>query len=62
MGWKHIVVEGHCFFGKSEANDNIPKCCKNGPGILGFIASIREKGNKNVVNFLLMERHAQHLF
>ncbi len=34
MGWKHIVVEGYCFF-KSKEN-KIPEFCLKGPGNLGL--------------------------
>jgi len=51
MGWKHIVVEGHCFFGKSEANDNIPKCCKNGPGNIGIYCLDSGEGEQKRCKF-----------
>jgi len=44
MGWKHLVVEGHCFFGILETRDNIPKCCKNGPGHVGIYCLDSEEG------------------
>jgi hypothetical protein len=34
MGWKHIVVEGHCMHGIEE-EDSIPKNCLNSPGNVG---------------------------
>lgn len=37
MGWKHIVVEGYCFFESNKNKENkIPEFCINGPGSLGL--------------------------
>jgi len=37
MGWKHIVVEGYCFFNSDDNKENnIPKFCINGPDNLGL--------------------------
>lgn len=42
MGWKHLVLEAHCFYDHSEeidqeanVDDKIPHCCKFGQGKLG---------------------------
>jgi len=35
MGWKHIVVEGHCMFGLEE-NQELPKCCIGKPDDVGL--------------------------
>jgi hypothetical protein len=37
MGWKHVVVEGHCFYDVEENKpENIPQCCQYSPGNVGL--------------------------
>lgn len=37
MGWKHIVMEGYCFFHSDEEEDKkIPEFCINGPDDIGL--------------------------
>ncbi|MGE8033465.1 hypothetical protein [Lysinibacillus sp. NPDC093692] len=35
MSWTHIVLEGYCSFEENEGEE-IPKCCSEKPGILGY--------------------------
>lgn len=34
MAWNHLVLEGYCLFSKDK--EEIPRCCKYEPGILGL--------------------------
>lgn len=43
MSWKHIVIEGHCFLENQEESD-IPKCCIDKPGTVGFHCLEYENG------------------
>lgn len=43
MGWKHIVIEGHCLF---DDTYEIPLFCKYGPGKVG-IHCVKASNNSN---------------
>lgn len=44
MGWRHIVLEGHCFFDKDEDIKEVPKCCKVRPESIGLHCLDFEEG------------------